>query len=98
MVRVFGDEGNIVVPSPWFCAPTDGQIKILVQRDGGEVREEIIETDKSLYALEVEAFAEGVKSGRAPHPAMSVEDTLGNMATLDRWRAAIGLSYEAETA
>ena len=29
-------------------------------------------------------------------PAMTVADSLGNMATLDRWRAAIGLVYEQE--
>jgi hypothetical protein len=29
---------------------------------------------------------------------MSADDTLGNLATLDRWRAAIGLVYESEKA
>jgi hypothetical protein len=27
---------------------------------------------------------------------MSWDDTLGNMRTLDRWREAVGLSYESE--
>ena len=29
-------------------------------------------------------------------PEMSPEDTLGNLATLDRWRAAVGLRYPAD--
>ena len=33
---------------------------------------------------------------QAPSPAMSWDDTLGNMRTLDQWRQAIGLIYEAE--
>jgi hypothetical protein len=37
-----------------------------------------------------------VAEGRREVPAMTVADSLGNMATLDRWRAAIGLVYEQE--
>jgi hypothetical protein len=31
-------------------------------------------------------------------PAMTWEDTLGNIQTQDAWRAAIGLEYEGERA
>jgi hypothetical protein len=27
---------------------------------------------------------------------MPMADSLGNMATLDRWRAAVGLTYDAD--
>ncbi|MBW3625452.1 MAG: aldo/keto reductase [Armatimonadetes bacterium] len=97
VVRVYGTEGRITVPSPWFCAPTDGAVKLLLQRNGEETQEIRIETDRSLYAYEADAFAEGVRTGQAPHPAMSPEDSLGNMLTLDRWRGAIGLTYPADT-
>jgi hypothetical protein len=50
----------------------------------------------TLYALEADAFAAAVAGGRLDVPAMTVADSLGNMATLDRWRAAIGLVYEQE--
>ena len=42
------------------------------------------------------AFAAAVAGGLRDVPAMTVADSLGNMATLDRWRAAIGLVYEQE--
>jgi predicted dehydrogenase/aryl-alcohol dehydrogenase-like predicted oxidoreductase len=96
VVRIYGSEGTIVVPSPWFCGPTDGAVKIIVHRHGEERREVVIETDRSLYAYEADAFAEGVETGTAPYPAMSPEDSLGNMMTLDRWRQAIQLVYPME--
>src|SRR5690606_21635356 len=39
-----------------------------------------------------QALAEGKREGFS----MPVADTLGNMATLDRWRASAGLIYEQE--
>jgi hypothetical protein len=50
----------------------------------------------ALYELEADAFASAVAQGFREVPAMTVADSLGNMATLDRWRAAIGLVYEQE--
>jgi predicted dehydrogenase len=87
---IYGTKGHIHINSPWIC---DG--KIIVRTEEGEEREEDVMPAESLYALEVDAFAVGVATGRAPFPAMTPEDTLGNMATLDRWRAEIGLTYRA---
>jgi predicted dehydrogenase/aryl-alcohol dehydrogenase-like predicted oxidoreductase len=95
-VRIYGSEGNILVPSPWFCGPTDGKIKIIVRRNGEAAREEIIEPQASLYAIEVDTVGENIEARRAPSPAMSPEDSLGNMQTLDQWRQAIGLLYPDE--
>jgi hypothetical protein len=50
----------------------------------------------TLYELEADAFANAVAQGFREVPAMTVADSLGNMAALDRWRAAIGLVYEQE--
>lgn len=95
VVRVVGEKGSILVPSPWFCAPDEGKPNIIVHRDGKS--EEIIATsERNLYALEADAFTLAVENGSVLAPAMSPLDTLGNMATLDKWRRAIGLVYEAE--
>jgi aryl-alcohol dehydrogenase-like predicted oxidoreductase len=51
-----------------------------------------------LYAFEADAVATFLDRRQAPSPAMSWDDTLGNMRTLDQWRLAIGLTYEAEKA
>ena len=92
-VRVFGSEGYIVVRSPWGSSRDGSATTIEVQRVG--VDPEIIEfpPDRS-YALEADTVAAHLEDRQAP--AMSWADTLGNMATLDRWRAAIGLEYDAE--
>ncbi|MBV9866586.1 MAG: aldo/keto reductase [Abitibacteriaceae bacterium] len=97
MVRVFGSEGNIVVPSPWFCGPTDGRIKLMVKRnDEKEAREVVIETDEGLYSIEADTVAAHLAQRQAPAPAMSWDDSLGNMRTLDAWRVAIGMLYADE--
>ena len=95
-VRIYGERGNIHIPSPWFCGPTDGQIKIMVSADG-KTREEIVEAERELYEYEIEAFARAVEGGQVLAPAMSAQDALGNARALDLWRAQIGLEYRADT-
>jgi aryl-alcohol dehydrogenase-like predicted oxidoreductase len=68
-----------------------------VSRNGEASREETIEPQASLYALEVDTFGAGIDGRRAPSPAMSPEDSLGNMQTLDLWRKQIKLTYPVET-
>ena len=92
-VRVFGSEGYLVVPSPWGSGRSGNPTRIEVHRVGAEP--EILEFGaEHSYALEADTLAAHLEDRQAP--AMSWADTLGNMATLDRWRAAIGLQYDAE--
>ena len=96
--RIFGVEGWIEVPHPWVITKADGDAVVLVHRRG-EARPERIEiAATNVYALEAEAFAEALREGARAVPAMSPEDTLGNLATLDRWRAAAGVRYAADEA
>jgi predicted dehydrogenase/aryl-alcohol dehydrogenase-like predicted oxidoreductase len=97
-VRIFGSEGSIFVPSPWFCSETDGAVKIVLNRIGQGSEDVIVETDRSLYAYEADLFADSVAAGKVVFPAMSPEDALGNMQTLDMWRKEIGLQYPDEKA
>ncbi|MGF1634000.1 MAG: aldo/keto reductase [Phycisphaerae bacterium] len=97
-VRLWGDEGRIEVPSLWIPAREGGTVTIHVHRDGKEREEIAVETTQHLYALEADAFAEAVATGRVPWPMMDAADTLGNLQALDRWRSSIGLTYPAETA
>lgn len=95
VVRIFGSEGSILVPSPWTPRSGDGVSKIIVKRDGEESAQEIIvESKTGLYANEADTVAEYLEQRQAP--AMSWDDTLGNMRTLDQWRASIGLVYDRE--
>jgi len=96
-VRIFGAEGSIFVPAPWFPARNGGTASIFVHRNGEEKPEEIvIQTDRELYAIEADTVAENIARRQAPSPAMSWEDTLGNMRALDGWRREIGMVFESE--
>lgn len=98
VVRIHGSAGWLLVPSPWVVNREGGASKLLLHRAGAAAPEEIVIEAGPLYALEADAFARAVRSGASDVPEMSTADTLGNLATLDRWRAAIGLTYEAEKA
>ncbi len=91
-VRIYGTTGNIYLPSPWL--PSEN-VKMVVTRNG-QTEEITIAADRSLYALEADTVAEHLERRQAAPPAMTWEDTLGNMRTLDRWRESIGLTYESE--
>ena len=99
-LRIYGDAGHFVVPEPFTPAYAGGTSRILLHRSGSATPEEIcIETPAapySLYTLEADHVAAHLEARQSP--AMPWADTLGNMQTLDRWRAAIGLTYPLELA
>ena len=94
-VRILGTQGSIYVPVPWLPARNDGTSTIIVNKYAEMQAQEIsIENEASLYTYEADTVARYIDARQAP--AMSWDDTLGNMQTLDRWRQAIGLIYDAE--
>ena len=96
VVRIFGTAGNIMIPCPWVPSRQGGKTSIFVNRAGAEPEEIVIETDQWLYAIEADTVAKYLDDRQAKFPAMSWDDTMGNMRTLDRWREAIGLVYGLE--
>ena len=97
-VRVYGSDGWLHVPEPWKPGCADGRSRFTVHRRGAAGPEEIVVTAPPLYAVEVDAFAAALAAGKSDVPAMTVADTLGNMAVLDQWRAAVGVIYPGERA
>ncbi|HOK80200.1 MAG TPA: aldo/keto reductase [bacterium] len=97
VVRIFGTKGYIVVPSPWIISRDGGESKILVHIYGQPSPVEVIvKTDKKLYSIEADTVAENIENRQAKFPAMTWDDSLGNMKSLDMWRESIGLVYEME--
>ena len=94
--RVHGSEGWIEVPHPWIITKAGGVETLRLHRRGTSRPKEITLKASDVYALEADAFAEACRAGAMAVPEMSPEDTLGNLATLDRWRAAVGLRYPAD--
>ncbi len=97
--KIFGTKGNIVVANPWTAnRKTGGAFTIVVNVNGQPAQEINIETDVTAFAMEADVVGNAIKAGQtqAASPAMSWGDSLGNIATLDRWRQSIGLLYNME--
>lgn len=97
VLRIYGSKGRIMVPTPWVVSLNGGTSKILVQMDGRDKPDEIdITVDQGLFAIEADTACSFIPRREALPPAMSWEDSLGQMKTLDLWRASIGLVYDME--
>jgi predicted dehydrogenase len=94
---IWGSAGSLRIPNPWF--PGDGDNVLHLHRAGKEPEEIHVSGEGiGLYTHEADLVAHCVADGRteAPTPAMTWADTLGNQRTLDRWRQAVGLVFDAE--
>ena len=93
-VRITGTERQVEIVSPWFCSGRQGGSCSMKLRDlrrlDAPVEEIVVETEDWLYALEADAAAAGIADRQVAWPGMRWDDSLGNMRTLDRWRAALG--------
>lgn len=99
-VKIFGSDGHIVISNPWVCNRKDAEIgKIIVHRRGHQVEEITIPCDVTSFTIEADVFGNAVLAGKtqAPAPAMTWEDTMSNMRTLERWRQAVGAVFTQET-
>lgn len=100
-VTIYGSGGIISIPNPWLPSspcrgartplPLDTSFppsKIILQSYGGGGTKEItVEVDRDLFTYEAEMVANHIDDRQAP--AMSWDDTLGNMQLLDTWREQI---------
>ncbi len=94
-VTIFGSTGSIELPVPWKPAES---ASIILTQTGKEPQTYTFDTAKNIYIHQVDAVAKLISEGKtqASSPAMSIDDTLGNMRTLDLWRAQVGLVYDSE--
>ena len=105
-VTVCGSKGRLSVLNPWLPSspvrtalkplPMDTRWpseKLILQTPEG-MSEIVITADRDLYSYEADTVDQYIADRKAP--AMSWEDSLGNMRLLDRWRDEIGLSYEQD--
>ncbi len=94
-LRVFGTEAWLHVANPFTMGREGGSSTIRLTR-GEEVEEIITTTDEHLFALEADAVGDAILRGEKECAFMPVADTLGNMAALDAWRRAVGLTYACD--
>jgi predicted dehydrogenase len=97
VARIYGSKGWILVPSPWIPTQSGGTSTVLVHRHGSSEPEEIrVEAEGSPWSIEARTVAAHIADRQLPPPAMSWDDSLGNMHVLDMWRESIGLVYDSE--
>jgi predicted dehydrogenase len=90
--RIYGESGSIHIENPWKISPGS---KMTLSRAGQEPEVfDLSVTNDQLYAHEADAVAEFIEAKECSY--VSVQDTLGQMRTLDRLRESAGLSFEAE--
>jgi predicted dehydrogenase len=94
-VNVYGSAGRITVPSPWLPARIGGRAEIVLERRGAEPEIEAFDPGDE-YVLEVDAVGAMIRAGVRSPSVLPWEESLANMGTLDRWRAAVGLRYEQD--
>jgi predicted dehydrogenase len=98
---ISGTEGYIEIPVPWK-PPVQGARYAIVRGTppkmekatavkGPSREERTVDADRPLYALEADDFAAAVQDG-AP-PAISGDESIGNMLVLDQLRRQAGLAY-----
>jgi len=89
-VRIFGSEGSIEIGSPWLPGWYGPEPSIRLERSGAAPELIEVANDKDVYQLEVDNVSQMFRSGERSPAVMRWEDSVANMATLDRWRSAIG--------
>ncbi len=106
-VVVYGSAGMLTIPNPWLPSspcrsardplPLDTVFPpatLLLQPAGRPLQEIEVAADRDLFTYEIDMVGQHLEARQAP--AMTWQDTLGNMQLLDRWRAAVGVVYEQE--
>jgi len=96
-LKIYGTEGEIYVPLPWFPGLDATESKIFVIKENKK-EEIVVKPQKPLYAIEAEKVNEWILNGKteAEYPAMTYQDSLNNMKVLDKWRESFGFNYEFE--
>ncbi len=97
-VVIRGTDGVIEIPDPWMASRGDApQGRIIVKtRDKTDTID--VPSELNSFSLEADRVAEAIAAGKTQvdGPAMTWDDTMGNLATLDQWREAVGLTYPHE--
>ena len=89
---IIGSKGKIELPDPWMPGRDGGpyHAKIVINKNENE---EIVDIKgpEHLFFFEGELASQCIAKEKTepPHPAMTWEDTLGNLKALDIWREKV---------
>ena len=97
-VVIHGNKGRITLPNPWCANRKDAEDGRLILSKKGETQEIIVPSDRTSFAYEADHVAELIAEGKkqTPGPAMSWDDSTGNLRVLDLWRRGAKVKFEPE--
>jgi predicted dehydrogenase/aryl-alcohol dehydrogenase-like predicted oxidoreductase len=96
LIEIYASDAKLTVTDPWVPSRWNrNPVKLILKRHR-EAQPQImlVEASQDLYAYEADMVANHIAKRQAP--AMTWNDTIGNMRVLDRWRADAGVVYEQE--
>ena len=98
VIEIYGSEGRITLTDPWTADRRNPVTATLFIQTGSGRESCTVPADATSFALEADMVAGCVADGRhEPRPpAMSWDDSLGNLAVLDAWRAQVGVVPDDE--
>ena len=95
-----GTKGSITITNPWIYDKESGFYESLIIVDI-EGKQKIIDVKRPehIFSFEIELASRTIieKRNEVFSPAMTWDDTLGNIEALDRWRNSIGYKLPQET-
>ena len=96
-VVISDNQLSLIVNQPWHCGEfTDRKSDIRILNKNGTEEKYEIETEKGLYAIQIDHFSElfnnrSIESLLIPH-----NDSHGNMISLDSWRKELKVFYKED--
>jgi len=90
---ITGTKGSIILDQPWTPVKEGGPYKSSIIIESNKKKETIEVTGpEHLFSFEAEVASNAIINNKfeAPYPAMTWNDTLGNLETLDKWRNIVG--------
>ena len=96
---IIGSEGKIELDQPWAPGRDGGPYHSTIKIYKDDKVENIdFKGPEHLFFFEAELSSQTIIKQKieVPYPAMTWEDTLGNLKTLDQWRHAVGYSLDQD--
>ena len=96
-VVISDNQLSLIVNQPWHCGEfTQRKSDIRILNKNGTEEKYEIETEKGLYALQIDHFSELFNNRSIESPLIPHNDSHGNMISLDSWRKELKVFYKED--
>ncbi len=98
VIEIYGSEGRITLSDPWTADRRNPVTATLLIESASGRESCTLPAPATSFALEADMVADCIADGlyEPRPPAMTWDDSLGNLAVLDAWRAQVGVVPDDE--